>query len=94
MTSATKQLHTDMQNSKLNFHAHIYKTNVKRQFISDINLTVRRGWSKQFPIPKEQRGTMKDHEDRFSVMFAVWVLRGAQTLVSARPMKPGKLSYS
>lgn len=57
-------------------------------------LTILTGPSKQFPIPKEKRGTKKDHEDFFSVKFVVWVLRGVQTLVSARPMKPGELNYS
>ena len=58
------------------------------------NLTVLRGQAKQFPIPKEKRDTKKDHEDFFSVKFAVWVLRGVKTLVSAIPMKPRVLTYS
>ncbi len=56
--------------------------------------TVLRGQSKQFPIPKEKRGTKEDHEGFFSVKFAVWILRGVQSLVSARPMKTGVLTYS
>lgn len=39
-------------------------------------LTVLRGQSKQFPIPKERRGTEKDHEGLLSVKLALWVLRG------------------
>lgn len=55
------------------------KTGLSSQ-LSVNSLTLLREQSKQFPILKEKRDTKKDHEDLFSLKFAVWVL------VSARPM--------
>lgn len=56
--------------------------------------TALRGQCKQFPIPEERRGMKKDHEDFFSAKFAVWTVRGTQTLVSVRPMKTEEQSHS
>lgn len=79
-------------------HHKIHQTICERHGVivphTENNPTVLRGQCKQFPIPKEKRGTKKEHEDLFSVKFAVWILRGVQTLVTARPMKTGVLTYS
>lgn len=51
-----------------------YKTNMRGKEAD--SPTVLRGQSKQFPIPKETRGTKKDHEDFCSVKLALWILTG------------------